>query len=117
MTAVLAIDRRAKPVSLTRTLPGAYNADGDYIPGAPASSNILAVVQPVSGSMLRDIPEGLRSEARVALWSRSQLLLDDQVVLPDGKYRIVFVWNRSVDGAFYRALCGLLQPEASAHVW
>ena len=106
-TAGLAIDRRAIPVQITRRAAGAYNADGEFIEGATATDTTRAVIQPASGRQLIDLPEGIRTEARWLLWSRSGLSLDDRITSQGLTYRIMFVWPR-LDGGFTRAALGLL---------
>jgi len=103
----LAIDRRAIPVQITRRAAGAYNADGEFIEGASSTDTIRAAIQPASGRQLMDLPEGIRTEARWLLWSRSDLSLDDRITAQGLTYRIMFVWPR-LDGGFTRAALGLL---------
>lgn len=101
------IDRRAVGVTRTRRAAGSYNADGDFVPGAPTTGTILAVVQPASGRQLMDLPEGVRSEARWLAWSRAEIRLDDVIVAGGLSHRVVYVWPRA-EGDFYRAAMGEL---------
>lgn len=100
------IDRRAWAVSRTTTVAGSYNADGDYVPGSSTTASIRAVVQPVKGNQLMDMPEGIRTEAGWICWSRSQIAVDDYIVNNGVTYRVLFVWPRDQDGEFYRAALG-----------
>lgn len=104
----IAIDGEAVNVSLTRRAAGAYDDDGNRVPGAPATSTIRAAIQPASGRQLEDLPDGIRNEARWLLWSRSEIRLDDEVGHAGSRYRVMHVWPRA-DGSFFRAAAGLLK--------
>lgn len=112
IAAVAAIDRRAKPVTLKRRAGGAFDANGEAVPGSEALSTIQAVVQPASGRSLEDMPEGIRQEARYLAWSRSEIRNDDSIVHAGLSYRVVYVWPR-LEGGFYRAAMGLLAHDGS----
>lgn len=101
-----AIDRRAWAVTRTRATEGAYNDDGEWVPGSSVSTTIKAVVQPVKGNQLMDMPEGIRTEAGWIAWSRSNMAVDDRITNKGVIYRVLFVWPRDQDGAFYRAALG-----------
>lgn len=105
MSAGLAIDRRAIPASRIRRAPGAYDADGRFVEGSTTSSSIRAVIQPASGDQMRDMPEGIRTEANWLLWSRADILVDDEITHAGIRYRVLHVWPRA-DGGFYRAALG-----------
>jgi hypothetical protein len=112
----IAIDMLAVPVTLSRSAPGAYTAEGTWLQGAATSTPIRAVVQPITGEAkqsslgqaLKDMPEGIRTEAQYVAWSRSEIVLDDTIVYKGGNYRVLFVWSRD-EGGFHRALLGLLK--------
>ncbi len=103
------IDRRAWTVSRTTKGSGYYNDDGEWVAGAPVVTDIRAVVQPVKGAQLMDMPEGIRTEAGWIIWSRSLIALDDQIASKGINYRVLFVWDREQDGEFYRAALGRLK--------
>lgn len=103
----IAIDGEAVNVSLTRKAAGSYNADGNFVPGAPTTSTVRAAVQPASGRQLMDLPEGLREEARWLVWSRSEIRMDDTIAHSGQSFRVMFVWPR-MEGGFWRAAMGLL---------
>lgn len=103
-----AIDRRAWNVTRTREVAGAYNANGDWVPGTATPTTIKAVVQPASGNQLMDVPEGIRTEAGWICWSRSDMKTDDDIANNGVSYRVLFVWPRDQDGDFYRAALGRL---------
>lgn len=104
----IAIDAFAVAITRTRTTAGAYNDDGVWVPGSPSASAISATIQPVSGRELKDMPEGIRTEAKYVVWSRTELLVDDAIAHKGSNYRVLLVWPRD-EGAFYRAALGLLK--------
>lgn len=114
--AAAAIDRRARPVTLTRMAPGFYDSVGDFVPGGPISVTIKAVVQPISGEALqygtgkdfKDEPEGGRIEATNILWSRTAVRNNDVITYSAERYRVMHVWPRTEAG-FSRAALILLE--------
>lgn len=117
MIAAMAIDRRAAPLTVLRNAAPTYNDKGDLVPGVVTTLVIKAVVQPVTGSVLRNLPEELRTEARWLVWSRSELFLEDRFVINNAQHKAVFLWDRSMDGVFFRAVAGQLVPVEKQHVW
>lgn len=107
--AAIAIDMTAVPVTLTREAAGSY-VNGLLVPGAPTTIPIRATVLAVDAKALRDLPEGIRSEARLSLWSRSEVRLEDRITWAGATYRATFVWPRG-EGAFFKAVLALVGPE------
>ena len=105
----IAIDGEARNVTLTTRAAGAYNDDGDFVQGAPTSATIRAAIFPASGNQLRDMPEGIRTEAGWVCWSRSALAVDDQIAADGITYRILYAWPRP-EGGFHRAALGRETP-------
>jgi hypothetical protein len=105
----LAIDRRAITMTRTRASGGGYNADGEAVPGVASAESIKAVIQPVKGNQLMDMPEGIRTEAGWICWSRSSLAVDDIITHKGIIYRVLFDWPRD-EGVFYRAALGRKTP-------
>lgn len=104
-----AIDGEAVNVIRSRMALGAYDENGNYLLGTATSQPIRAAIQPTNGNQLRDMPEGIRTEAQWMCWSRSDLLPDDRIVHAGVFYRVLFTWPRS-DGGFYRAALGRSAP-------
>lgn len=100
-----AIDRRAIPMTRTRQGADSYDTGGNLIPGANTTTAIKAVIQPVKGNQLMDMPEGVRTEAGWVVWSRWEIVLDDQITNKGVTYRTLFAWPRD-DGGYYRAALG-----------
>lgn len=105
MTVTVAIDRLARSVSRRRLGAGAYDGNGNWVAGTPTITVISAAIQPISHAELKDLPEGIRDEAKVAAWSRSDLQLDDTIVDGGRQYRVIGVrpWDQF---GFYRAILG-----------
>ena len=100
-----AIDAEAVPVTLTTVAPGTYDAGGNYIPGPSSTATIFTAMQPVTGQALKDMPEGIRTEAEWLVWSRSPIAVNNEITAAGTDYRVLFVWPRLRDG-FYRAAVG-----------
>lgn len=100
-----AIDGEAVAVARSRFAPGTYDADGRFIEGSASVTVVGAAIQPVSGNQLRDMPEGIRTEAGWMLWSRSDIEIDDRIIQAGIAYRVLHVWPRA-EGGFYRAALG-----------
>jgi hypothetical protein len=105
----IAIDGEARNVSLTTRAAGAY-VDGEWVAGSATTTTIRAAIFPASGDKLRDLPEGTRTEAGWLMWSRTPINTDDTIVDGSVSYRVLFDWNRSPEGGFYRAALGRTTP-------
>jgi hypothetical protein len=110
----LAIDAMARPAIRIRKAVGAY-VDHVWVPGAPVSDVIRAVIQDPKENDIRQLPEGERTEAFVAIWSRSELRTADETAKTEADrvtseagdtYKITRVSDRS-EGGFYRAIARL----------
>lgn len=106
----IAIDGEAKNVSLTARAAGDYNADGDFVDGASTTTTIRAAIFPATGDKLKDLPEGIRTEAGWLCWSRSPIAVDNEISSKSIAYRVLFVWDRDDEGGFYRAALGRVTP-------
>jgi hypothetical protein len=101
--------------TVTRTATGAY-VSGRYQSGEPESFTIIADVQPVTGELLRDLPEGMRAdETRVVFTTAELRALDDasepDVIDIDGyHWRVVRVQRFRALADRTRAWCERLGP-------
>lgn len=94
-----AIDAEAVPVTFKAPAGATYDSRGNAVPGAaPAPVSGMAAVQPASGRMLQDLPEGLRPEVSMVGWSRTMVALKWEVVYGGETYRVVHTWPRPADG-------------------
>jgi hypothetical protein len=110
MDVAIAIDGEARNVTLTTRAAGTYNADGDFVAGAATNTTIRAAIFPAMGDKLRDLPEGIRTEAGWLCWSRTPINVDDTIADGSVSYRVLFDWNRAFEGGFYRAALGRVTP-------
>ena len=108
------------PVVLSRREPpGTYGADGRWYPGLDTTKSINVVVQPAVGvgsrtmPHLSDLPEGIRHEMRLYVWTEERLQLNDVVEWQNEFYRVLYVWDREHDGGYTRAGMGLLHIDSS----
>ena len=94
-----AIDAEAVPVVFRPPAGATYDRKGNAVPGAaPAAITAAAAVQPASGRMLQDLPEGLRAEVSMVGWSRTMVAVKWEVVYGGETYRVVHTWPRPADG-------------------
>jgi hypothetical protein len=94
-----AIDAEAVPVTFRPPAAATYDAGGNAIFGtAPDPVPGMAAVQPASGRVLQDLPEGIRAEVSMVGWSRTAVALKWEVVYGGETYRVVHVWPRPADG-------------------
>ena len=94
-----AIDGEAVPVVFWPPAGATYDARGNAVPEArPAQVAGMAAVQPASGRMLQDLPEGIRGEVSMVGWSRTMVALKWEIIYGGETYRVVHVWPRPMDG-------------------
>ena len=67
-----------KPITVTRTGQGDYNADGVWVEGIPAELSVRMSVQPLRMDEMDALPEGRRSSRAVKIYSDTQLLPAEQ---------------------------------------
>lgn len=116
MDVALAIDAEAVTVTLhgVALADGAYDNDpvtgtGKWVPGVAVDTPIVATVQPATGRNLFDAPEGVRTEARFAAWSRVTIRENDEITYDGERYRVVWRAPRPQDG-FNKVALGKLKP-------
>lgn len=100
-----AILAEAQEIDWRRRAPVTYTDAGRPVLGQLSSEGILATVQPTSGRLLADLPEGLRSSARWFIWTPADVQTNDEVAFDGGTYRVLQVWPRRADG-FTKAAIG-----------
>jgi hypothetical protein len=111
--AAIAIDLLAGPAKRIRKSAGGY-VDGRWAEGAPFTTDIVACIQPVTPNDLAQLPEGERTEASVAIWSRTEIRtasVDNQTEADliedsDGvRYKVIRVFSRK-EGGYTKAIGG-----------
>lgn len=94
-----AIDAEAVPVTFLPPPAATYDARGNAVFGAaPASLAGAAAIQPVSGRVLLDLPEGIRQEVSLVAWARTMVAPQWEILYGGEKFRVVHVWPRPMDG-------------------
>lgn len=94
-----AIDDEAVPVVFQAPAAATYSTRGVAVSGvAPDPLPGMAAVQPASGRVLLDLPEGLRKEVSMVGWSRTMVADKWEVIYGAETYRVVHVWPRPADG-------------------
>lgn len=104
----IAIDNFAVNVSLKSKATGSYDDGGNYVEGSETTEQISATIQPIKGIELKDLPEGIREEAKWIAWSRHDLENDDVIVHENVEYRVMYIWPRSL-GNYTRAAIGMVE--------
>lgn len=103
------VDAEAVQVQLIAKAGGSYDqTTGKWTKVTDTPLPIMATIQPATGKALRDLPEGVRDEARFILWSRQNVNLDDVIVYKGRNWRVIFEWDRD-EGVFTRAALGLMK--------
>ena len=83
-----------------------YDANGNGVKGAENDPvDIEADVQPVSGKILQDLPEGVRDQIDFAIWTPYDLQNDHVVIYNSDRYRVRHTWPRRSD-EFTKAVIG-----------
>ena len=94
-----AIDAEAVPVTFQPPGTATYDVKGNAVPGAlPAAIPAMAAIQPAPGRLLRDLPEGVRSDVGYVGWSRTMVAEAWEILYSGQNYRVVKVWPRPQDG-------------------
>lgn len=84
---------------------GFYDNKGNWIAGKSEPLTVKATVQPMSGSDLKDVPEGVRSEVNRCVWTTYSLQNDQTLVYKDETHRVLHIWERRQDN-FTKAAIG-----------
>ena len=93
-----AIDAEAEACTFYQPGNDDYDEDGRAIIGGLEAHPAYAAVQPVSGRVLLDLPEGLRSEVSMVGWSRMMVDVNWQMEQHGVRYRVRHLWPRPLDG-------------------
>lgn len=78
-----------KPITVLRTSPGAYGADGNWVEGTQTTLTLAMSVQPLSVEEMDALPEGRRNSKSVKIYSGDELLPADQT---SGQNADIVVW-------------------------
>lgn len=95
----IAIDAEAVAVTFYPPPAATYDERGNAVFGAaPAPLAGAAAIQPVSGRVLMDLPEGIRLEVSLVGWARTMVAPQWEILYGGEKYRVVHIWPRPMDG-------------------
>ncbi len=76
-------DFKTGTYTVTRKGAGTYDATGAHVPAATSTFSIDACVQPVSGKVLQNLPEGHHANETKAIWTTTALRTRDAAGAPD----------------------------------
>ena len=111
----IAIDMLAGPVMLLRPVAGQW-VNGIWQPGGdPDEVPIRACVHAATPEMTMNLPEGIRTEADVVVYSRSEIRAAGEAGQTEAdiiewrgrQYRVLQTWPR-VEGDHFKAVAGRL---------
>lgn len=91
---------------------GAY-LNGKWVPGAPViTPDVPASIQPmslISREEFRDLPEGIRNEAKAIIWTPYDIKPDDRIIDGADRYRVLSGDNWQKLGGYSTAILGELK--------
>ena len=96
------------PIKYAATGEQEYDDDGKPVVVEPKADKIRGKIQPMNGRDLRDMPEGMRVEAKMVLGTRANVRVNDQVYnSKDGlNYKAIYIIPATVGGNRTRAVLG-----------
>ena len=107
VTAALSLTQRT--VQRVTPAAGAYDPlTGKWVEGAAQSTDFLATIQPTSGKQLKDLPEGVRSEALLTGWSVTDIQYDERILYNGTVYRVIHTRPWQFEGTYTQFTLGAL---------
>lgn len=109
----IGIDMLSQPMVLERSTGGTYSSGGTWSGTWSAPENIAGVIEPVTGRDLKDMPEGIRSEAVALLFVKvsavNGIAVNDRVTADAVSYRVIHIdeWTRY--GGFHECVLGKIK--------
>lgn len=85
----------AEPVTIAAPPSTSYDDGGNSVIVRSDPVGAKAVIQPVSGRALLDLPEGIRDSASIIGWTSSEVALGSEIVYGGETFRVIFTWPRS----------------------
>lgn len=101
-----AIDCVGEAVQVKRTSEGSYT-DGFYNEGIQETLAIVASVQPLNGRELQLVPEALRTQGTVKVYTSFKLNMFDILTWRDRKYEVQFESDWQGLGAYRKYIARL----------
>ncbi len=71
------------PFTVTRTAEGTTDDASVYTPGASSTLTIEALIQPITGRVLRDAPDAQRTDASIVIYTLVELRTRTKTTEPD----------------------------------
>ena len=100
--------RTGTQLAHVRHVGGAY-VDGYWQDGATVTEVIVGSLQPLSGNEFRNLPEGIRNEAKAKLFTAAVLRSDDEIVDGSRRYKVLSVDDWQALGGYSKAILGELR--------
>ena len=97
------IRKLARTVLRTTQASGSYDDTGVWVEVESDPVSIRAVVQPATGTILKDLPEGVRDSVNKVMWTEAYVKEDDYIEHNGDIFRVVRVWDWSDYGGYYKA--------------
>ncbi|KAA0970812.1 hypothetical protein FPY71_10070 [Aureimonas fodinaquatilis] len=94
-----------------RRFGGGY-VDGYFVDGPEVREEIIGSLQPLSGDEFRNLPEGLRNEAKAKIFTEAGLQSDDEIVDGVRRYKVLSVDDWQALGGYTKAILGELRASA-----
>jgi len=107
----IAIDLLKQPATIERAAGGSY-VSGTWVGAYDASASISGVLEPVTGRDLKDMPEGIRSEASALFFvniTDGSIAENDRVTADAVPYRVLQVAPWSRYGGFHECVLGKIK--------
>ncbi|WP_019997257.1 phage head completion protein [Aureimonas ureilytica] len=83
---------------------------GKWVAGPEVKKTIIASVQPLKGSEVQNLPEGIRNEAQASIFTAERIAVNDEIEEGGQRYVVLSIddWQRR--GAYTKGILGLLRP-------
>ena len=95
-------------VQLQRYGLSAYGVDGRFVQGSAALTPIVASIQSPTPAQVMRMPEGLRTEDTVVVYTATPLLTGpkaDRIVYGGQTYEVRSIFDWAANGDYVEALC------------
>lgn len=83
---------------------------GKWVVMAPLDRGITASIQPLGGREFRNLPEGLRNEARAVIYTPEAIKSDNEIIDGAMHYRVLSLDDWQDRGGYTKAILGELRP-------
>ncbi len=104
------LDLDPQSLTVTRSAAATYTTGGKLVAPVTSTFTIVASVQPAPGKQLMRLPEGLRNQDVLQVFTATEIrtaqsgVTADVVAIGSGSYQVESVKDWSLAGGFYDAL-------------